>query len=397
MAKAASTNFDPVDPSTLYDILDLCIDLKHPLMIWGGPGIGKSDIVAQVARAQNRPLIDIRLPLMEPTDVRGIPYLADVKTYDKDGKLLRDETGVPITEKEFRWSTPSDLPTDQASRALIFYDELSAAPPSVQAATYQMILNRRIGTYQLPDECAIVAAGNRVKDQGVAYKMPSPLRNRFSHATLEVSMEDWKQWALKNRIHKDVIGYISYQPGKLNTFGENTDSEAFATPRSWYFVSKFLQDIDANGDVKERDYTGNIREKLLNNLVKGTVGPGPGIEFMRYRRESANLPPIDDILEGRIKSLTVKDIGIMYSLTTGLIYRLVDIGRKYEKDPTPENHKKLHDGVNTYLSFMMDNFEQELTIMGAKGILGKPHNLKFKAKDLPIWKEFTSRYKELVA
>ena len=190
-----------INPSRLKLAIQHSIARKRPLFIWGQPGIGKSELVAEVAKSQGRPLIDIRLPLMEPTDIRGIPYLAEVKVYDKEGNLLRDETGVPISDKEFRWSTPSDLPTDEASRALVFFDEMSAAPPSVQAATYQIILNRRIGNYVMPNDVVIVAAGNRVKDKGVAYNMPMPLANRFTHLTLEVDVDDWKEWATLNRVH----------------------------------------------------------------------------------------------------------------------------------------------------------------------------------------------------
>ena len=151
-----------ISPSRLKMAITHSVNRKRPVFVWGPPGIGKSDIVAEVAREQGRPLIDIRLPLMEPTDVRGIPYLAEVKVYDAQGNLVRDEQNVPLTEKVFKWSNPSDLPTDPNSRALVFFDEMSAAPPSVQAATYQVILNRKIGTYELPKDVVIVAAGNRV-------------------------------------------------------------------------------------------------------------------------------------------------------------------------------------------------------------------------------------------
>ena len=225
-----------ISPSRLKMAITHSVNRKRPVFVWGPPGIGKSDIVAEVAREQGRPLIDIRLPLMEPTDVRGIPYLAEVKVYDAQGNLVRDEQNVPLTEKVFKWSNPSDLPTDPNSRALVFFDEMSAAPPSVQAATYQVILNRKIGTYELPKDVVIVAAGNRVKDKGVAYNMPMPLANRFTHITLDVSIDDWKEWALLNRVHKDVVGYLSFQPNDLMNFQPSSDSYAFATPRSWYPV-----------------------------------------------------------------------------------------------------------------------------------------------------------------
>ena len=386
---------DSVGPAALAEMIDVCIDMKRPLMIWAGPGVGKSDIVAQAAKKQGRPLIDIRLPLLDITDVRGIPYLAEVKVYDAAGKLVRDEkTGDLLVEKEFRWSNPSDLPVDQASRALVFYDEISAAPPSVQAATYQMILNRRIGNYKLPEECAILAAGNRLKDQGVSYKMPTPLRNRFTHVTLQTTFEDWKQWAMLNHIHRDVVGYICFQPNDLNSFGENMDSEAFATPRSWEFVSKFLQTVNEDGTVVEKQWNN---QSTLASLVNGTVGASRGLKFMKYREQAATLPNPDDILNGKITELKLKDIGIVYSLITSCTYRIIELDRKAAANPNPDSVKKLKEQVNTYLTFIYENFERELAVMGVKSIIGHPHQTQsYRVRDVPIWKTYTREFAELV-
>jgi len=383
-----------VTPSRLKLAIQHSISRKRPLFIWGQPGIGKSDIVAEVARSQGRPLIDIRLPLMEPTDMRGIPYLADVKIYDKDGNLVKDEVGQPITEKLFTWSNPSDLPTDPNSRALVFFDEMSAAPPSVQVATYQIILNRRIGNYHLPKDVVIVAAGNRVKDKGVAYNMPMPLANRFSHLTLAVDFDDWKEWALLNRVHKDVVGYLSFQPNDLNNFNPSADSYAFATPRSWYFASELLQEVNDKGKMVDTQLPADI----LGDLVKGTVGEGPGIKFMTYRQQAANLPHAKDILSGKVTKLNSKQIDIMYALTTALAYELVDSNNRAVAAAKAGDNKPMddfHKEVDFFYRFMMDNFEDELSVMGAKIILGT-HKLAIKAPKLKTWHEFCDRYSDLL-
>lgn len=383
-----------VSPSRLKLAIQHSINRKRPLFIWGQPGIGKSDIVADVARSQGRPLIDIRLPLMEPTDMRGIPYLADVKIYDKDGNLIKDESGVALTEKVFTWSNPSDLPTDPNSRALVFFDEMSAAPPSVQVATYQIILNRRIGSYRLPKDAVIIAAGNRVKDKGVAYNMPMPLANRFSHLTLTVDFDDWKEWALLNRVHKDVVGYLSFQPNDLNNFQPNSDSYAFATPRSWYFVSELLRDVNDKGEV----YDTSLPMDVLEDLVKGTVGEGPGLKFMTYRKQAANLPNARDILNGKVTKLNSKQIDIMYALTTALAYELIDSEKRAVASAKQGDNKPMdlfHEEVDRFYRFMMDNFEDELTVMGAKIILGT-HKLAIKAGKLKTWREFCDRYNDLI-
>ena len=383
-----------ISPSRLKLAIDHATRRKRPLFVWGAPGIGKSDIVAAVAAEQKRPLIDIRLPLMEPTDMRGIPYLADVKIYDKDGKLVKDEVGVPLSEKVFRWSNPSDLPTDPNSRALVFFDEMSAAPPSVQAATYQIILNRRIGTYTLPDDVVIVAAGNRVKDKGVAYNMPTPLANRFSHVTLAVDFDDWKEWALLNRVHKDVVGYLSFQPNDLNNFNPSNDSYAFATPRSWYFASELIQEEGPNGNLVDTSLPSDV----LGDLIKGTVGEGPGIKFMTYRQSAANLPHAKDILSGKVTKLNTKQIDIMYALTTALCYELIDSAKRGEiakKNGDSKPLDKFHEETDMFFRFIMDNFEDELAVMGAKIILGT-HKLPIQAPKLKTWKDFCDRYSDLI-
>jgi hypothetical protein len=383
-----------VSPSRLKLAIKHSITRKRPLFIWGQPGIGKSDLVAEVARSQGRPLIDVRLPLMEPTDIRGIPYLAEVKVYDKDGNMVRDETGVPITDKEFRWSTPSDLPTDEMSRALVFFDEMSAAPPSVQAATYQIILNRRIGNYVMPKDVVIVAASNRVKDKGVAYNMPMPLANRFTHLTLEVDADDWKEWATLNRVHKDVVGYISFQPGDLNNFNPSSESYAFSTPRSWYFASELLQEQMPDGTMIDTSLPGDV----LGDMIKGTIGEGPGVKFMTYRTQAANLPHARDVLSGKVTKLNNKQIDVMYALVTALTYELKDQADRGERATAQGDRKPMDEfqkQVDTFFRFVMDNFEDELAVMGAKTILGT-YKLPIEAPVLKNWKEFVKRYSDLL-
>jgi len=398
MASNSSRNkvleLSSVNPSRLKLAIKHSIARKRPLFIWGQPGIGKSDLVAEVARSQGCPLIDIRLPLMEPTDIRGIPYLADVKVYDKEGNLVRDEQGVPITDKQFRWSTPSDLPTDEMSRALVFFDEMSAAPPSVQAATYQIILNRRIGNYVMPKDVVIVAAGNRVKDKGVAYNMPMPLANRFTHLTLEVDKDDWLEWATLNRVHKDVVGYINFQGGDLNQFNPSAEGYAFATPRSWYFASELLQEEGVDGKLIDTSLPSDV----LGDMIKGTIGEGVGTKFMTYRNQAANLPHAKDVLSGKITKLNTKQIDVMYALVTALCYELKDqaergIRAKANGDSKPM--AEFQKQVDTFFRFVMDNFEDELAVMGSKTILGI-YKLPIEAPVLTNWKEFVKRYADLL-
>lgn len=384
-----------VSPNKLKTMILHATARRRPLFIAGPPGIGKSDIVAEVARAQNRPLIDIRLPLMEATDIRGLPYLREVTIRDAQGNVVMNEQNVPLTEKVFTWSTPSDLPTDPLSRALIFFDEMSAAPPSVQAATYQIILNRRIGTYELPKDVVIVAAGNRVKDKGVAYNMPTPLANRFIHATLDVNFEEWQEWAIKSRIHKDVVGYLTYQPNDLNDFDPRRESYAFATPRSWSFVSELLYEPQEDGSYVDTTLSADI----LGDMIKGTVGEGPAIKFMTFRKQAANLPKARDVLEAKVTTLKAKQIDIMYSLTTALVYELVDEVTKAERakaNGDKNSHDKVLGYVDNFLQFMMDNFEDEMVVMGARAFMSSTKETPIRNAQLKNWRPFVQKYGALI-
>ena len=187
-----------VRPSDTRDIVLRAMKAKRPIFLWGPPGIGKSELVQQIVDSGelgNAYMIDMRLALMEPTDLRGYPF-------------RNPETN------QMEWAPPADLPTqelaDSYDTIVIFLDELNSAPPSVQAAAYQLVLNGRIGQYVLPGNVKIVAAGNRETDRGVTYRMPSPLANRFRHINMEVNFEDWSYWATDNKVHPDVIGYLTY-------------------------------------------------------------------------------------------------------------------------------------------------------------------------------------------
>ena len=251
-----------VTPNEAKAALAHCLQLQRPLMMWGAPGIGKSDIVKQVAEEQKRSVIDIRLPLWEPTDIKGIPYYNS-----KENNMV--------------WAPPAELPTDPTSTAIIFLDELNSAAPAVQAAAYQLILNRRVGQYHLPEGVAIVAAGNRDADKGVTYRMPAPLANRFVHIELRVDYEDWMQWATLNRVHPDVVGYVTFAKQDLYDFDPKGSSRSFATPRSWSFVSQLLSD--------------SLPESTLTDLVAGAVGEGLAVKFMNHRKISGQLPNPSDI------------------------------------------------------------------------------------------------------
>jgi len=310
---------------------------KRPVFLWGPAGIGKSEVVASVTQELGGYMIDLRMAQMEPTDIRGIPF------YNKDINLMD-------------WAPPIDLPTqelaDQYPVVVLFLDEMNSAAPAVQAAAYQLILNRRIGKYVLPDNVVMVAAGNREGDKGVTYRMPMPLANRFIHLEMRADPVVWLEWAVRNNIHKDVVGFIEFAKNELSKNDAKTASRAFQTPRTWTFVSQFLENEDS------------IDEDTLSNLIAGTVGEGVGIKFMAHRKHSKNMPKPADILSGKVTTLATKEISAMYSLTTSMCYELRDASNN-----TAIDKKTFHQMMHNFLLFMMNNFEAEMVTMGARTAL----------------------------
>ena len=350
MAEKISTN-RTVSPNEAKAAVRKALKIQRPLFLWGAPGIGKSDIVKQIGDEQGREVIDVRLSLWEPTDIKGIPYYNSV-------------------ENTMTWAPPAELPTDPESTAILFLDELNSAAPATQAAAFQLVLNRRVGTYKLPKGVSIVAAGNRETDKGVTYRMPSPLANRFVHLELRTDFEDWHQWAVSNRIHEQVVGYIGFAKGDLYDFDPKSASKSFATPRSWSFVSELLTDDD-------------LSEGTLTDLVSGAIGEGLAIKFMAHRKVAKQMPKPEDILSGKVEKVSIKEISAMYSLAISLCYELQTADQKKVKG---------WDGMaDNFFKFMMDNFPTELVVMGAKIALTN-YNLPFDASKLKHFDKFHDKY-----
>ena len=327
---------------------------KRPLFLWGPPGIGKSDIVHQIGEQMEAHVIDIRLSLWEPTDIKGIPY------FDP-------------TQNKMVWGAPSELPDAEMAAKykfiILFLDEMNSAAPSVQAAAYQLILNRKVGQYTLPDNVLIIAAGNREADKGVTYRMPAPLANRFVHLELAVNFDDWFSWAVANNEHKDVVGYLTFAKKDLYDFDPKSSSRSFATPRSWSFVSELIED--------------DLDENTTTDLVSGSVGEGLAVKFMAHRKVASSMPNPTDILSGKITELKTKEISAMYSLTVSLCYEL--------KEASDKNDKKFDAKVNNFLRFSMNNFETELVIMGIKLALTQ-YSLPIDPDEVECFDEFHERF-----
>ncbi len=266
--------------------------LHTPVMLWGPPGVGKSQIVQQIASSHGADVIDVRLSQMEPSDLRGIPMRVD----------------------DFvEWAIPAMLPNEErhGNQGILFLDEVTSAPPSVSAAAYQLILDRRLGEYKVPSGWAIFAAGNRQGDRGVTYTMPSPLANRFSHFDVDINLDDWVSWAFANGIDERLIAFLRFRPEKLFEFDPAHNPVAFPTPRSWEFANNAMQKFEQ-------------QPELLTETLQACLGPATGIELRAYIDNLTNMPDLDEIIEG--KSVAVPDeVDLQYAVATALVGRAIRV------------------------------------------------------------------------
>ncbi|MEA3419919.1 MAG: MoxR family ATPase [Campylobacterota bacterium] len=281
--------------SEITSIVNQLIVKRLPVFIWGAPGIGKSSIVKEIAQKNKLEFIDLRLSLLDPTDLKGIPF------FDEQSR-----EGV--------WAKPSFLPKeDDESKGILFLDEINTAPPAVQASAYQLILDRRVGEYELPAGWSIIAAGNRENDRGVVYKMPPPLANRFVHFEMEVDFEDWKSWAYSAKIDPSIIAFLAYDKDMLFTFDPQSNEKSFATPRSWEYVDTIIK--------------SGIKSELILDSISGAVGREAAIAYISFKRIMTKLPDLTSILDGTLMDIEdEEDHKLMMALSIGLVNLLHESG-----------------------------------------------------------------------
>ena len=275
--------------SNITKVIDKLIDRQLPVFIWGAPGIGKSSIVKQIAAAKELEFLDLRLSLLDPTDLKGIPF-------------FKADTNEGV------WAKPSFLPSDPESKGILFLDEINTAPPAVQASAYQLILDRRVGEYELPKGWSIVAAGNRENDRGVVYKMPPPLANRFVHFEMDVDFTDWKHWAYDQGIESAIIAFLAYDKSMLFTFDPLSNEKSFATPRSWEYVDSIMK--------------SGIDMELILDSISGAVGREAAVGYLSFKKVMKELPDLNDVLNGTLTELEEDDPKVMMALAIGLVNAL---------------------------------------------------------------------------
>ena len=275
------------------------------IMLWGPPGVGKSQAVRAFAKEMGQltskkvNVTDVRLLLFNPIDLIGIPTSNEDKT-------------LAI------WLKPKIFQMDESKEVIniLFLDEISAAPQSVQAAAYQITLDRVIGEHKLPDNCIVIAAGNRVTDKSVAYAMPKALANRLLHMEIESNFDSWNQWAIENGINEKVLGFLKFKPHYLIEEKVTTSTLAYPTPRTWEMVSNILNSVDGPFDK-------------IYPLISGLVSKGVAIEFRTWFSVYKDLPNMEDIFSGKETFVPTRG-DVVFALITSM----VAYARKYKDDLT---------------------------------------------------------------
>ena len=279
-------------PSQLAATLAVLVEARQPAMIWGPPGCAKSMVAQQVASRARRTYVDVRALLLDRVDLMGIPW--------------RDSAG------RTRWAPPSFLPpSDDTGLWLINLEELPSAVPMVQAALYQLALDRKCGEYELPEGASLIACGNRESDRGVVHRMPTPLASRFVHLEIRADVADWCAWGAANGIAPEVLFFIQMRPNLLHDFDPQSREKAFPCPRTWEFVSNILK--------RSRD----LSPTALRALIRGTVGQAAAVEFCGFLEIWRELPHPQTIIADP-EGAPVPDNPSTLIALCGSLYRLAD-------------------------------------------------------------------------
>lgn len=298
--------------SDAYKIVKGCISKKTPVMLWGPPGIGKSSLIHQIANELGRGMIDLRLAQLEPTDLRGVP-MPNRETKRADWYLPgfwptpaeKDTTRIAIDKDGEETKVEVKKGDGLTGPGIIFLDEIEKAPVSVKNASLQLVLDRMVGSYTLPNDWSIVCAGNREEDGAFSQPLGSALSNRMIHLDIEADIDAWAAWARENEVVEDIIGFLHFKPELLY---KQTEEHAFPTPRSWVLASNLIQDVKAQRDQKE--------------LMTAAVGRGPASEFVVWNNVYRSVDPQSILEEGKMPTFAGQDQSYRYAVALSVAFYL---------------------------------------------------------------------------
>lgn len=327
-------------PSQLSGAIETLYKANRPCLVQASPGVGKSSIIRQTAARMGVAFHDIRAVLLDPVDLRGLPWVEKLG----DGKAKAN------------WAIPSFLP--DKGPAIVLIDEINSAPALVQAALYQLILDRSIGEYTLPDDVYVCGAGNKDTDGAVTTRMGTALRSRFIQLEMEPDLEDWTAHAAEADFDPSVIAFVRFRPNLLHKFEK--DQKAFPCPRTWEFVSDVMK-------------TGADR-MIEHALIEGSVGAGAAVEFNAFLKLYRDLPSMDAIIMNPEKAKVPTEPATLYAVAMALALKA-----------TPDNFERV-------LKYM-ERCPTEYNVLSVKTALNKTAALD-KTKAFVSW---AVRYKDAVA
>lgn len=365
--KLISLDLPPITLTQAKEALELFISLKRPVFLHGPVGVGKSELIAGIGREQNRRVIDIRMSQMDISDLRGIPF------YNSDNKQME-------------WAAPCVLPTDPSDKSILFLDELNCASPSIQATAYQLILDRKVGDYTLPEGVTVVAAGNREKDKGTTFKIASPLLNRFVHLDIKYDFKTWLKWAKLNAINNSVINFLTCYESDLTSFDPKVSSRAFATPRSWKYVSDCLNALEKDG-VDE-----DINMKLLTLAVSSCIGEDLAVKFTKWYATSSKLN-VEDILSGKVttlpKSLQKNAMSFLLNLSHEMC---IILEKRYKAELKKNNLNAFYSDFNNAFAFIQSNSGQgDETPLSFISLLTQNYGINLNYEKAPVAQAFINK------
>jgi len=287
-----------VNAEQLYKALIEDIKVGLTPMVVSSPGMGKSDIVRQIAKDHKLKVIDLRVSQCEPVDMQGFPAV------DERGRMTFH---IP----EYFPIEGEDTPPEGYEGWLIFFDEFNSGNKQTEAACYKIILDKEVYKKKLHPRCAIIAAGNLTSDRAIVNNLSTATMSRLTHYKLQVEPRVWLDWAIKNNIDERIISYIKYKPESLHMFNPKSSESTFPAPRTWHFASRMIKGKDFN-DSK-------VDKELMRIRLAGTIGEGAAVEFMAYSEIYQSLPTIEQILADPKKGWKVpKEPGELYAITTML-------------------------------------------------------------------------------
>ena len=270
-----------------------CFDAGLVPMVTSSPGMGKSDVIRQVAKERNLYVIDVRLAQCDPTEINGFPHIVEV-----GGEKVATYVPMDIFPIE---STP--IP-DGYDGFCLFLDELPSAPPMVQNAAYKLILDKAIGTHHLHPKCYMVAAGNSLTDNAFVSKVGTALQSRMVHYGLNLDVDLWLNWATAHQVDYRIIGFINYQRGNLHKFDPNHNDKTFPCPRTWEFVSR---GVKGEPQLSHKDIP----------FIAGCIGEGMARQFVGYCEVFPKLPSYKAIINGTAKAPTEPSVMFAVSALIG--------------------------------------------------------------------------------